>query len=86
MLKLNNGFFLESDETQFILKQNYTIKKKDTGEEKESTRVLGYYAELKQALNGYINQLALNKTYAEDLTAKELFDYLKQEKEKVNEI
>ena len=86
MLKLNNGFFIESDETQFILKQNYTIKKKDTGEEKESTRVLGYYAELKQALNGYINQLALNKTYAEDLTAKELFDYLKQEKEKVNEI
>ena len=86
MLKLNNGFFIESDETQFILKQNYTIKKKDTGEEKESTRVLGYYAELKQALNGYINQLALNKTYAEDLTAKELFDYLKQEKEKINEI
>ena len=86
MLKLNNGFFIESDETQFILKQNYTIKKKDTGEEKESTRVLGYYAELKQALNGYINQLALNKTNAEDLTAKELFDYLKQEKEKVNEI
>ena len=86
MLKLNNGFFIESDETQFILKQNYTIKKKDTAEEKESTRVLGYYAELKQALNGYINQLALNKTYAEDLTAKELFDYLKQEKEKVNEI
>lgn len=86
MLKLNNGFFLESDETQFILKQNYTIKKKGTGEEKESTRVLGYYVELKQALNGYINQLALNKTYSEDLTAKELFDYLKQEKEKVNEI
>ena len=86
MLKLNNGFFIESDETQFILKQNYTIKKKDTGEEKESTRVIGYYAELKQALNGYINQLALNKTYSEDLTAKELFDYLKQEKEKVNEI
>lgn len=49
--------------------------------EKESTRVLGYYAELKQALNGYINQLALNKTYAEDLTAKELFDYLKQERD-----
>ena len=86
MLKLNNGFFVESDETQFILKQNYTIKKKDTGEEKETTRVLGYYAELKQALNGYINQLALNKTYSEDLTAKELFDYLKQEKEKINEI
>lgn len=86
MLKLNNGFFVESDETQFILKQNYTIKKKDTGEEKETTRVLGYYAELKQALNGYINQLALNKTHSEDLTAKELFDYLKQEKEKVNEI
>ena len=86
MLKLNNGFFIESDETQFILKQNYTIKKKDTGEEKESTRVLGYYVGLKQALNGYINQLALNKTYSEDLTAKELFDYLKQEKEKINEI
>ena len=86
MLKLNNGFFVESDETQFILKQNCTIKKKDTGGEKESTRVIGYYVELKQALNGYINQLALNKTYSEDLTAKELFDYLKQEKEKINEI
>lgn len=86
MLKLNNGFFVESDETQFILKQNYTIKKKDTGEEKESTRVLGYYVTLGQTLNGYLNQLALNKTYSEDLTAKELFDYLKQERQKVNEI
>lgn len=81
MLKLNNGFFIESDETQFILKQNYTIKKKDTGEEKESTRVLGDYVGLKQALNGYINQLALNKTYSEDLTAKELFDYLRKERD-----
>ena len=81
MLKLNNGFFVESDETQFILKQNYTIKKKDTGGEKESTRVLGYYAELKQALNGYINQLALNKTNAEDLTAQEMLDYLRKERD-----
>lgn len=81
MLKLNNGFFIESDGTQFILKQNYTIKQKDTAEEKESTRVLGYYAELKQALNGYINQLALNKTYAEDLTTQEMLDYLRKERE-----
>ena len=86
MINLENNYFIESDETQFILKQNYTIKKKDTGEEKESTRVLGYYAELKQALNGYINQLALNKTNAEDLTAQEMLDYLRKEKEKVNEI
>lgn len=81
MIKLNNGFFVESDETQFILKQNYTIKKKDTEEEKETTRVLGYYVELKQALNGYINQLALNKTYTEDLTAQEMLDYLRKERE-----
>ena len=86
MINLENNYFIESDETQFILKQNYTIKKKDTGEEKESTRVLGYYVELKQALNGYINQLALNKTNAEDLTAQEMLDYLRKEKEKVNEI
>ena len=44
-------------------------------------RVLGYYAELKQALNGYINQLALNKTYAEDLTTQEMLDYLRKERE-----
>ena len=81
MLKLNNGFFIESDETQFILKQNYTIKKKDTGEEKESTRVLGYYATLGQSLNGYLNQLALNKTYSEDLTAQEMLDYLRKERD-----
>ena len=86
MINLENNYFIDSDGTQFILKQNYTIKQKDTGKEKESTRALGYYITLGQSLNGYLNQLALNKTYSEDLTAKELFDYLKQEKEKVNEI
>lgn len=81
MVIINEQYQVISDGTQFILQKLVEAEKKDTGEEKESTRVLGYYAELKQALNGYINQLALNKTYAEDLTAKELFDYLKQERE-----
>ena len=80
MLKLNNGFFVESDENQYILKQSYIGKDKD-GKPKEQARTLGYYAELKQALNGYINQLALNKTCAEDLTTQELLDYLKQERD-----
>ena len=81
MVIINEKYQVISDETQFILKQNYTIKKKDTEEEKETTRVLGYYVELKQALNGYINQLALNKTYAEDLTAQEMLDYLRKERD-----
>ena len=81
MVKLNEGFFIESDGTQFILKQNYMIKQKDTGEEKESTRVLGYYVTLGQSLNGYLNQLALNKTYSEDLTAQEMLDYLRKERD-----
>ena len=55
-IELDQNTLLTSDNSQFILKDVKKVKKAD-GTIKTSERVLGYYGELKHALNAYISNV-----------------------------
>lgn len=56
IIKLTQGYFVEPDEMQYILKQRYTCKAKD-GSEKEAVRNVSYHLTLEQAIEKYLKML-----------------------------
>lgn len=84
MIKLNNDFYIESDENQFILKHKRTSVKKETQEKYESEVVDGYYVNLPQALKGYINSRLLQKTATDTMELKDVKKLLEELKEEIS--
>lgn len=83
MIKLQNGYCIESDGTQYILKSKVFRTKKDTGEEYEDFEARGYYGKLDEALNGYVNKVILDKTKCESVSLYQILDTLKEIKEEI---
>ncbi len=75
MIKLNNGYYIESNGNQYTLIVEKQSIKKETNESYTSQVTLGYYSDLSQALKGYCNKVILNKTSDADM---ELADVLKE--------
>ena len=83
MIKLQNGYCIESDGTQYILKSTVTREKKETGEKYELFEIRGYYGKLDQALNGYIDKAMLDFTKCETVPLYQVLDKLKEIKEEI---
>lgn len=83
MIKLQNNFFIESDGTQYTLKQTVMREKKETKEKYEAEQIIGYYSELSQALNGYVRFVMLDKTKSEAVSLYQVLDMLKELKEEI---
>lgn len=78
MIKLNNGYCIESDGTQYILKAKIIRKKKDSDEEYETYDVKGYYGNIEQALNGYVDKVMLDYTKFDAIPLYQILDVLKE--------
>lgn len=53
-IRLTDGFCIDQDEFQYILKQRYTAAKKKDGSGYESVKVISYHRTLEQAVEKYI--------------------------------
>lgn len=72
MIKINDKFVVDSDESQFVLKELSTIqdeKSKNFGQ--ETQMVLGYYSTLEQSLCGLEKILSRRAIKIKDYTLKE---------------
>ena len=67
-INLSNGYYIDSDPLNYILKQSYIGKTSD-GKEKECSRTCGYYGSIRRAVYGFIemNQKALTAEFEGDL-------------------
>lgn len=83
MIKLQNGYCIESDGTQYILKSKVKRQKKETGEEYEAEEIRGYYGKLDQALNGYADKVMLDYTQFDAIPLYQILDKLKEIKEEI---
>lgn len=78
MIKLQNGYCIESDGTQYILKSKIIRKKKDSDEEYESYEVKGYYGNIEQELNGYVDKAMLDYTQFDAIALYQVLDKIKE--------
>ena len=69
-INLINGFYIETDNRNFTLKQKYTGTRKD-GTKKESVKIISHCGSLEQALDLFlrINQVPKEAKIAVDLIA-----------------
>lgn len=79
IIKLTNGFFIEIDEMNYTLKQNFIGKGKDE-KPKTSVRVIGYFSTMDGAIKRYIT---VNQTQLLLEEAMEMEQYVKSI-EKIN--
>lgn len=83
MIKLKNGYFIESDGTQYILKVEKEGIRKETKEPYTYEVIRGFYGCLGQALNGYYRCCLLEKVKREDLTLDEIKTLIKELHEEI---
>lgn len=79
MIKINDKFVVDSDESQFVLKEIGTIqdeKSKNFGQ--ETQMVLGYYSTLEQSLCSLEKILARRAIRIKDYTLKEAIEALQK--------
>ena len=79
MIKINDKFVVDSDESQFVLKELSTIqdeKSKNFGQ--ETQMVLGYYSTLEQSLCGLEKILSRRAIKIKDYTLKEAIEQLRK--------
>lgn len=55
-IKLTKGFFIDSDEFQYILKQQYEAEGRD-GTKREEVKTISYHRTLEQAIEKYLRML-----------------------------
>ena len=79
MIKINDNFVVDSDESQFVLKEIGTIqdeKSKNFGQ--ETQMVLGYYSTLEQSLCGLEKILSRRAIKIKDYTLKKAIEQLRK--------
>ena len=75
IIKLIDGFYIETDEMNFMLKEKY-MGKDLKGKPKEQHKTIGYYNSVLHALNGLINYESLRSD-----SKLEVEEYIKKQKE-----
>ena len=60
IVKLNHGYYIEIDQLNYTLRQQY-IGQKRSGEEKEAVRTYGYYGDIQVALRRYLELVQIDK-------------------------
>ena len=83
MIKLQNDYFIESDGTQYILKEIVKRKKKETKEKYKAEQIVGYYGELSQALNGYCRNVMMNYVKENDVCLLKVLEKIEELKKEI---
>ena len=83
MIKLLNDYFIESDGTQYILKEIVTREKKETKEKYKAEQTVGYYGELSQALNGYCRNVMMNYVKENDICLLKVLEKIEELKKEI---
>ena len=79
MIKINEKFCIDSDESQFLLKEISKIQDKDSKNfGKDTYTVLGYYATLEQSLSGLEKILSRRAIRIKDCNLKEAIGELRK--------
>ena len=75
IIKLIDGFYIETDEMNFMLKEKY-MGKDLKGKPKEQHKTIGYYNSVLHALNGLTNYESLTSD-----SKLEVEEYIEKQKE-----
>ena len=70
-INLNYGYYIEVDTYNYTLKQKYDGKTRD-GQDKDSVRTCGYFGNIRNAIEKYLNLVQLDLLDDEVLSLHEL--------------
>ena len=70
-INLNYGYYIEIDTYNYTLKQKYDGKTRD-GQDKDSVRTCGYFGNIRNAIEKYLNLVQLDLLDDEVLSLHEL--------------
>lgn len=74
MIHIKDSYYIDADETQFILLRKVERTDKKTGKKKPDTENIGYYSTFAQAVKGYCKMAQRQDII--DKPDRELFDAL----------
>ena len=77
-IKLTKGFFIETDEFQFALKQRYTAVSRD-GMESENVKTVSYHRTISQAVEKYLKMLHMSMSPDKAVTLREYVNLVTKE-------
>lgn len=77
MIVLEYGYYIESDKHGYSLKQKYKGKT-SAGEPKECVRKIGYFSELKQAVERYLKMVQEQNAGGVSLTMREYAEKIEE--------
>ncbi|WP_321024593.1 hypothetical protein [Eisenbergiella porci] len=77
VIQLKNNYFIETDPLNFTLKQSYVGFSK-SGEEKESSRVIGYYPSMEMALKRFLDLMRCHEKEDITISVEEYINELKK--------
>ena len=80
MIKLNNGYFIEIDSLNYTLKQNY-IGEDKKGQKKKYERTIGYFGNIRQLMERYLEQCQKEFIGQSDIDFEEYVKMVEQSNE-----
>jgi hypothetical protein len=76
-ITLINGYYIDVDDLNYTLKQEYVGKDKD-GNSKVSTRVIGYYGKLEHAVDSFLKRNQTSVLGQKSVSMKEYVKSIEQ--------
>lgn len=80
MINIYNNYYICADDNSFMLKRKIVNKKKDTGEEYDSFKTLGYFTSLHGVYSYFVREVEKDILSSEDVTT--IHDFI----EKMNDV
>ena len=84
MINIYNNYYICADDNNFMLKRKIVNKKKDTGEEYDSFKTLGYFTSLHGVYSYFVREVEKDILSSEDVTT--LHDFIRQMDEVISEL
>ena len=82
-IELLEGYFVEADELNHTLKHRKAVEDKETGEEKEFERIIGYFPNVQACLERVVRLISLDEN---DGTVISLREYAKSAEKAFNKV
>ena len=84
MINIYNNYYISADDNSFMLKRKIVNKKKDTGEEYDSFKTLGYFTSLHGVYSYFVREVEKDILSSEDVTT--LHDFIGQMDEVISDL
>ena len=84
MINIYNNYYICADDNSFMLKRKIVNKKKDTGEEYDSFKTLGYFTSLHGVYSYFVREV--EKDILSDDTVTSLHDFLGKMDEVISDL